>query len=105
MATQFPFFDLTRKYQLLKPQILETVARVFEKQAFVMGDEVLNFEKEMAAFIGTKHAITCSSGTEALVLALKTMGIGAGDDVVTTPFSFFASTSSILLVGANPIFV
>ena len=104
MAYQFPFFDLTRQYQTLKPQILETVARIFEKQTFVMGDEVLNFEKEMAQFIGVRHAVTCGSGTEALILALKALDVGPGDDVLTTPFSFFASTSSILLAGANPVF-
>ena len=104
MAYQFPFFDLTRQYQTLKPQILETVARIFEKQTFVMGDEVLNFEKEMAQFIGVRHAVTCGSGTEALILALKALDVVPGDDVLTTPFSFFASTSSILLAGANPVF-
>lgn len=105
MASLFPFFDLTRQYKSLKPQILETVSRTFEKQAFVMGDEILGLEKELAAAIGVKHALTCASGTEALVVALKALGIGPGDEVITTPFSFFASTSSILLAGARPVFV
>ena len=100
----FPFFDLTRQYETIKPEIMETVTKVFEKQAFVMGDEVLNLEKELAGYIGVKHAVTCSSGTDALVLALKAVGVGAGDEVITPGFSFFASSSSILLAGATPVF-
>lgn len=102
---QFPFFDLTRQYQTIKDEIQPLVASIFEKQAFVMGAEVEGLEKELAAYIGVKHAITCGSGTDALVLALKTMGIKPGDEVLTVPFSFFASTSSILLCEARPVFV
>lgn len=101
---RFPFFDLTRQYQGLKNDVMKSVQQVFEKQAFVMGEEVTSFEAEVGRYMGAKHAITCSSGTDALVLALKTLGIGPGDDVLTTPFSFFASTSSILLAGARPVF-
>jgi dTDP-4-amino-4,6-dideoxygalactose transaminase len=105
LTPKFPFFDLTRQYETLKQEILPVVHKVFEKQAFVMGEEVTQFEKEVADYIGVKYAVTCSSGTDALVLALKTLGIGPGDEVITPPFSFFASTSSILLCGAKPIFV
>src|ERR1700761_6753348 len=105
MATRFPFFDLTRQYKELKPQIMATVEGVFDKRGFVMGDEVTGFEKEMAEMLHVKHAITCSSGTDALVLALKTLGVKPGDEVLTVPFSFFASTSSILLCEAKPVFV
>jgi dTDP-4-amino-4,6-dideoxygalactose transaminase len=101
---KFPFFDLTRQHQVLKNEVMERVGLIFEKQAFVMGQEVTDFEKEVASYIGVKHALTCSSGTDALVLALKAMGIGQGDEVITTPFSFFASASSILLSGATPVF-
>ena len=102
---RFPFFDLTRQYQTIKGEIQEVVGQVFEKQAFVMGDEVSGLEIELAAYIGVKHALTCGSGTDALVLALKAMGIGEGDEVITPAFSFFASTSSVLLVGARPVFL
>jgi dTDP-4-amino-4,6-dideoxygalactose transaminase len=103
--SQFPFFDLTRQHQTIKNEVMEVVARVFEKQAFVMGDEVTQLENELARYMGVKHVVTCANGTDALVLALKAMGIGEGDEVLTTPFSFFASTSSILLAGAKPVFV
>jgi dTDP-4-amino-4,6-dideoxygalactose transaminase len=105
MTALFPFFDLTRQYKQLKPQIMATVERVFDKQGFVMGDEVTNFEKEIAQFLNVKHAVTCSSGTDALVLGLKTLGVRPGDEVLTVPFSFFASTSAILLIEAKPVFV
>ncbi len=102
---KFPFFDLTRQYQTLKEEMMPIVQRTFEKQAFVMGEEVTLLEKELAEFIGVKHAITCGSGTDALVLAMKAMGVKPGDEIMTPPFSFFASTSSILLCEALPVFV
>lgn len=89
----------------MKPEIDEAVSEIFQKQAFVMGPAVASFEKEVADYIGVKNAISCSSGTDALVLALKGLGIGPGDEVITTPYSFFASASSILLAGATPVFV
>lgn len=101
---RFPFFDLTRQYKDIKNEVQETVLRVFDKQAFVMGDEVTGLEAELARYIGVKHAVTCGSGTDALVLALKALDIGPGDEVITPGFSFFASTSSILLTGAKPVF-
>ncbi|MBK9292995.1 MAG: DegT/DnrJ/EryC1/StrS family aminotransferase [Oligoflexia bacterium] len=102
---KFPFFDLTRQYQTLKEEVEPVILKIFEKQAFVMGDEVSFFERDVAKYIGVKHAITCSSGTDALVLALKALGIKPGDEVLTTPYSFFASTSAILLCEARPVFV
>ncbi|MCC6276304.1 MAG: DegT/DnrJ/EryC1/StrS family aminotransferase [Oligoflexia bacterium] len=100
----FPFFDLTRQYQEIKGEVLERVNQIFEKQTFILGQEVTDFEQEIASYIGVKFALTCGSGTDALVLALKAMGVGAGDEVITSPFSFFASASSILLAGAKPVF-
>jgi dTDP-4-amino-4,6-dideoxygalactose transaminase len=101
---RFPFFDLTRQYTQIKSEVMTKVTEVFDKQAFVMGDEVTKLESELSEYIGVKHSITCSSGTDALVLALKALDIGSGDEVITTPFSFFASTSSILLAGGTPTF-
>ncbi len=102
---KFPFFDLTRQYQTIKDEVMASMTQIFEKQAFVMGNEVVQLEKELADYMGVKHAVTCSSGTDALVLALKTLGIKRDDEIITVPFSFFASTSSILLAEAKPLFV
>ena len=101
---RFPFFDLTRQYQTIKNEIQPVILSLFERQSFVMGEEVTNLEFELAQYMGVKHTITCSSGTDALVLALKALGIGPGDQVITPAFSFFASTSSILLTEARPVF-
>jgi dTDP-4-amino-4,6-dideoxygalactose transaminase len=84
---------------------MKVVEKVFDQQGFVGGDEIACLETELAKMLGVKHAVTCGSGTDALVLALKTLGLRPGDEVITTPFSFFASTSSILLCEAKPVFV
>lgn len=85
---------------------MSRLEKIFDQQSFILGEEVLNFEQEMAQWIGVKHAITVSTGTDSLILeALKAMGVGPGDEVITTPFSFFASTGAILWVGAKPVFV
>ncbi len=105
MANRFPFFDLTRQFKTIKPQVMEAVERVFDKQGFVMGDEVTGLESDLARMMNVKHAITCSSGTDALVLAIKALDIRPGDEIITVPFSFFASTSAILLTEAKPVFV
>lgn len=95
--------DLKRQYQPLQQELLEALQHVLETQQFILGEQVASFERAAAAHLGVKHAIGCSSGTDALWLALAATGIGAGDAVVTTPFSFFASVSSILRAGALPI--
>ncbi len=100
----FPFFDLTRQYQGIKNEVQPVIQAIFERQSFVMGEEVTKLESELSQYMGVKHAITCSSGTDALVLSLKALGIGEGDEVITPAFSFFASTSSVLLAGARPVF-
>lgn len=100
-----PLIDLVGQYQTIKPEIQEAVERVFESQAFVLGDEVQNFEDELASYCDARHAIGCASGTDALLLALMALEIGPGDEVITTPYSFFATASSIVRVGATPVFV
>jgi len=102
---KFPFFDVSRQFVPLKSEVLEKFSNLLDKQAFILGDTVTKFEKELATWINVKHAVTISNGTEALVVALRALGVGPGDEVITTPFSFFASTGSILLVGAKPVFV
>src|SRR5512133_2008548 len=100
-----PLLDLSRQYGLLRDDLLQAVERVLDSQQFVLGDEVTALEREISGFIGTTDAIGCGSGTDALWLALAACDIRPGDDVLTTPFSFFATASSILHAGARPVFV
>jgi len=99
------FFDLKKQYQNLKSEIDAAVLRVLEGGVFIGGEEVEKFEKEAADFLGTKHAIGLNSGTDALFLALKSLEIGAGDEVITTPFTFFATAEAVAAAGAKPVFV
>ncbi len=101
--TPVPMLDLKRQYQPLKAELLEALEQVLETQQFILGEHVARFEHAAAAQLGVKHALGCSSGTDALWLALAGAGIGAGDKVITTPFSFFASVSAILRAGATPV--
>lgn len=101
----FDFLDLKAQFAAIRGEVMEAVARVMESQQFVLGPEVALFEEEFAAKFGVKHAVGCASGTDALVLALMAAGIGAGDEVITSPFSFFATAGAIALVGARPVFV
>jgi dTDP-4-amino-4,6-dideoxygalactose transaminase len=89
-AESVPMLDLKRQYQPLQQELLAALQHVLETQQFILGEQVASFERAAAAHLGIKHAIGCSSGTDALWLALVAAGIGAGDAVVTTPFSFFA---------------
>jgi len=95
--------DLKRQYQPLEQELLAALQHVLETQQFILGEQVASFERAASAHLGVKHSIGCSSGTDALWLALASAGIGAGDSVLTTPFSFFASVSSILRAGAKPL--
>jgi dTDP-4-amino-4,6-dideoxygalactose transaminase len=95
--------DLKRQYEPLEQELLAALQHVLQTQQFILGEQVASFEKAAATQLGVKHAIGCSSGTDALWLAMAAAGIGAGDAVLTTPFSFFASVSSILRAGAHPV--
>lgn len=99
-----PLFDGTRQTAPILAEIQAAMARVIASQHFILGAEVTAFEREVAAFLGVEHALGVSSGTDALLLALLSLGIGPGDEVITTPFSFFATTGAILRVGATPVF-
>jgi len=100
-----PMLDLGRQYASIREEILAAVERVCSSQHFILGEEVEAFEREVSAFLGVDHAVGCASGTDALWLAIAGSGINAGDTVITTPFSFFASASAIVRAGARPVFI
>ncbi|HEY6337550.1 MAG TPA: DegT/DnrJ/EryC1/StrS family aminotransferase [Candidatus Sulfotelmatobacter sp.] len=99
-----PLLDLQRQYEQVRAEVLQAVGRVCASQHYVLGPEVEQFEREMADFCGAAEAVGCSSGTDALWLALAAAGVRPGDHVLTTPFSFFASASAIVRAGARPVF-
>lgn len=100
-----PFIDLVAQYRQIKPQVQEAVRKVFDTQRFVMGEEVAQFECEVASYCDSRAAIGCASGTDALVLSLIALDIKPGDEIITTPFTFFATAGAIHRVGAIPVFV
>jgi len=99
-----PLLDLKAQYNSIKDEINSAVLNVIEKQRFILGDEVRGFEQDMCAFHNIKYAIGVASGTDALVLAVNACGITAGDEVITTPFTFVATTEAIIRSGARVIF-
>ena len=101
---KIPILNLKPQYQQLKAEIDQAIANVLESTQFVLGPEVKKLESEIADYLGVKYAIGVNSGTDALVIALRSLGIGQGDEVITTPFSFYATAESISIVGAKPIF-
>ncbi|MGA3071641.1 MAG: DegT/DnrJ/EryC1/StrS family aminotransferase, partial [Terracidiphilus sp.] len=102
-AQPVPMLDLKRQHRPLHRELMDALEAVLEKQQFILGEPVAAFERAAAGHLGVAHALGCSSGTDALWLALAANGIGPGDAVVTTPFSFFASVSAILRAGAVPV--
>jgi len=100
-----PLLDLQAQYATIRDDVRAAIDRVFESQQFVLGAEVQALEEEIARYSQTKFAVGCASGSDALLLALMSCGIGDGDEVITTPFSFFATASAITRLGARPVFV
>lgn len=99
------FANLQKQYQLYKAEIDTAIHAVLDKSNYIMGDEVTQLEESLQNFSGAEHAIACSSGTDALILAMMALGIKPGDEIITTPFSFIATAETIAFLGATPVFV
>ncbi|MGZ8423999.1 MAG: aminotransferase class I/II-fold pyridoxal phosphate-dependent enzyme, partial [Candidatus Binatia bacterium] len=102
---KIPIVDLRAQYAVIRDQVRDAIDAVAESQQFILGPAVNQFETEMAAFLGCRHAVGVASGSDALLLALMALGVGPGDAVITTPFTFFSTVSSITRLGATPLFV
>jgi dTDP-4-amino-4,6-dideoxygalactose transaminase len=100
-----PMLDLRQEIDEIRPQIDEAIRRVVDSTQFIGGPEVRAFEDEAKTYLGCAHAVSCNSGTDALLLGLRGCGIKSGDEVITSPFSFFATAEPISLLGATPVFV
>ena len=104
-SSPIPMLDLKAQYATIKDEIMGAVTPIFEDQSFILGAPVARAEEALAQYIGSKHAIGVSSGSDALILALMALGVGPGHGVVTTPFTFFATVGSIVRLGAKPVLV
>lgn len=105
MTEPIPFIDLKAQYAAMKADIDARIQRVLDHGQYILGPEVAQLEAELAAFCGASHAITVASGTEALLISLMALGVGPGDEVVTSPFTFAATAEVTALIGAVPVFV
>lgn len=100
-----PLLDLAEQHQQIRPELEAAIGKVLDTNGFILGAEVAQLENEIAEYCGTTHAIGCASGSDAILLALMALNVGPGDEVITTPYSFFATVSSITRLGATPVFV
>jgi dTDP-4-amino-4,6-dideoxygalactose transaminase len=100
-----PLLDLKAQYRVIKPEVMSTIEAVCDEQGFVLGPRVVAFEEATRQYIGSRYAIGCASGSDALLLSLMAMGVKAGDEVITIPFTFFATAGAISRLGAKPVFV
>jgi dTDP-4-amino-4,6-dideoxygalactose transaminase len=103
-AAQLQFLDLGLQFKQIRNEVMQAVTNVLETQRFVLGPEVDHLEAEVSDYLGCRFTVTCASGTDALMLALMAAGVGNGDEVITTPFTFVATASAIVRAGATPVF-
>jgi dTDP-4-amino-4,6-dideoxygalactose transaminase len=101
----FPFLDLKAQFQGIRDEVMAAIAETMQSQRFILGPEVQHLESEIAKYVGCDFAVSCASGSDALLLALMALGIGPGDEVITTPFTFVATSGAIVRLGATPVFV
>jgi dTDP-4-amino-4,6-dideoxygalactose transaminase len=104
MSDGVPYLDLKTEFQALRDEWIAAIAAIGEKAAFILGENVRDFQDEAAGYVGSRYAVGVANGTDALVLSLRALDIGPDDEVITTPFTFFATTEAISLVGATPVF-
>lgn len=105
MSEKIPFNDLKSQYKVLENNIKSRIDKVLEHGQYIMGPEVAELETKLANYVGVKHCISASSGTDTLMIAMMALGIGAGDEVITSPFTFISTGEMIALLGAKPVFV
>lgn len=105
LVKAIPLLDLQAQYAKIQPEIEREVQRVFASQRFIMGPDVEALERDVAAYCGASHGIGCASGSDAILLALKALRVGPGDEVLTVPYSFFATAGYVVHAGAQPVFV
>ena len=104
-SVNIPILDLAQQYANIEAEVSDAVLKVLASGGYIGGSRVLGFEQQFGAYIGVSECVVCNSGTDALYLALRALEIGSGDEVITTPFTFFATTEVISAVGATPVFV
>ncbi|MGB2868997.1 MAG: DegT/DnrJ/EryC1/StrS family aminotransferase [Bacteroidota bacterium] len=105
MNINLQMVDVVGQYKKIKPEVDEALHRVLDSGQYILGKEVTDFENAVASYLDVKHAVGCASGTDALQIAMMALGIGPGDEVITTPFTFVATTETIVLLGARPVYV